>query len=98
VQIDDKRLRDKTVVLIDDCIESGNTLRAARSILSNQGASRVYIAVISWSQKRVSTEEEIITPDLSLCRRILHYPWSSNSPFFDDFTQWLRDHGLDKWT
>jgi hypoxanthine phosphoribosyltransferase len=42
----DTDVRDRDVLLIDDILESGNTLRFARNLLAERGARRIAIAVL----------------------------------------------------
>jgi adenine/guanine phosphoribosyltransferase-like PRPP-binding protein len=90
-------VKDKIVALVDDCIESGQTLRAARRMLENAGARSIEIAVISWSERLDSQEEHGIIPNVFLNKRIQHYPWSRNSPYRTEYMRWLESNGLKEW-
>lgn len=53
----DSEVKDRDVLLIDDILESGRTLRFAREILYERGARNVSIAVLL--DKRVKRKEEL---------------------------------------
>jgi adenine/guanine phosphoribosyltransferase-like PRPP-binding protein len=91
-------VKDKIVALVDDCIESGQTLQAARDMLKRAGARSIEIAVISWSEKLDSWQEHGIIPDVFINKRIQHYPWSRNSPYRNEYLSWLESNGLQEWS
>lgn len=82
------------VILVDDCIESGQTVRVARDRLVAAGAKRVVTCCLSWSTVDNSEAANGVAPDIFINRRIQHYPWSRNSPHWGDFESWLAAHGL----
>jgi adenine/guanine phosphoribosyltransferase-like PRPP-binding protein len=90
-------VKDKTVALVDDCIESGQTLHAARQLLENAGAGTIEIGVISWSDRLDSRQMHGIIPDAYINKRIQHYPWSRNSPHRKAYMNWLAANGLEEW-
>jgi hypoxanthine phosphoribosyltransferase len=87
----------KTVLVIDDCIDSGASIAHVRDRLKAAGAARVQIAVICWSNKHDTEALHQVVPDIHLHRRIQYYPWSINSPHYADFAGWLERAGLALW-
>ena len=80
----------KHVILVDDVIETGKTLRAARDILSATGARSINTAVLIWSDNRNLNQEESIRPDIFIGQEGQHFPWSMNSPYFHEYESWLK--------
>lgn len=87
----------RTVLVIDDCIDSGASLAHVRDRLVAAGAARVQIAVICWSHKHDTEARYGLVPDIHLHRRIQYYPWSINSPHYGAFIAWLERAGLSLW-
>lgn len=79
----------KSVALIDDCIETGQSIGAAKSQLAQDGAGTVIVCCLSWSRKVDSFAMHAVEPDIYIGRRVQHYPWSMNSPFRADLERWL---------
>ncbi len=79
----------KRILLIDDAIETGQTLISAKDILSAAGASSIKTAVLAWSNHPDLTYKEEIRPDVFIGRRVQHFPWSRNSPYRQDYESWL---------
>ena len=95
---DEKNRDDKTghVLIVDDAIESGQTIQhIITGHLSGQ-TTRVHVAVLSWSVNYADKKAEI-NPDSFISKRIHHYPWSQNSPHLETYHRWLRDHELEEW-
>ncbi|HTJ56939.1 MAG TPA: phosphoribosyltransferase [Devosiaceae bacterium] len=84
----------KRVLLVDDCIVTGNSVVHVRDQLLHAGASAVTIAVICWCDLETSSAVE---PEVYLHRQIQFYPWSNNSPFYRDFLAWLESRQLALW-
>lgn len=93
----DVAVAGKTVLVIDDCIDSGASVAHVRDRLTAAGAARVQIAVLCWSHKHDTEAARGVVPDLHLHRRIQYYPWSINSPHYADFVAWLDRAGLSLW-
>jgi adenine/guanine phosphoribosyltransferase-like PRPP-binding protein len=91
-------VENKVVALVDDCIETGQTLQAAMMMLQKAGAKSILVAVMSWSEKVDSLSKHGIAPDIFINRCIQHYPWSRNSPFRNDYLNWLEANGLKEWS
>jgi len=87
----------KTVLVIDDCIDSGASIAHVRDRLKAAGAARVQIAVMCWSNKHDTEALHGVVPDVHLHRRIQYYPWSINSPNYAAFIAWLDAAGLSLW-
>jgi hypoxanthine phosphoribosyltransferase len=87
----------KTVLVIDDCIDSGASVAHVRDRLVAAGAARVQIAVLCWSNKHDTEADHRVVPDIHLHRRIQYYPWSINSPHYAAFVAWLERAGLSLW-
>ena len=80
----------KVVALVDDCIESGQTMAMARDLILRAGAESVVIACISWERLRpkMVTRKLIddVVPDIFISRLGHTYPWSLNSPYLKDLS------------
>jgi hypoxanthine phosphoribosyltransferase len=85
----------KDVMIIDDAIHTGMTTRHLKERLLTMGAARARVAVICWYQG--PTDSGDWSPDLYLHRRYQWYPWSNNSPYFQNFLAWLAEKGLSFW-
>lgn len=89
-------VKNKRVLLIDDCLETGASIDYVRRRLQAAGAASVQTAVYCWVQMTsVASPEK--APDLFLHRQIQFYPWSNNSRHLQAFQQWLVRHQLELW-
>lgn len=79
----------KHVLLVDDAIETGQTLISARDILIAGGASSIKTAVLAWSNHGDGTNQDYVCPDMFIGRRVQHFPWSRNSPYRHEYERWL---------
>lgn len=79
----------KHVLLVDDAIETGQTLISARETLIAAGASTIRTAVLAWSNHSDVTNQEYVRPDMFIGRRVQHFPWSRNSPYRHEYERWL---------
>jgi putative phosphoribosyl transferase len=77
-------LRGKTVVLVDDGLATGNTMRAAVEAVRAQGPARVIVAVPVAA--RVSCEELAEIADEVICGRTPE-PFRAVGLWYDDFEQ-----------
>jgi len=89
--------RGKHILLVDDAIESGQSIAAAVELLEAQGAESVKVAVIGWSKRLNSEQNHGVVPDYVLNRRLQHYPWSENNPEVHDYRKWLAARDLAEW-
>lgn len=80
----------KHILLVDDAIETGQTLISAREMLSAAGACSIKTAVLAWSNLGDLNNEERIRPDIFIGRRVQHFPWSRNSPYRAGYKSWLE--------
>ena len=89
----------KHVLLIDDCIVSGSSIRYVSDRLVEAGVASVRIGVICWSDdlKAVNPANNI-HPEVYLHRAVHFYPWSNSSPYLSTFMEWLRVRNLELWT
>ena len=96
----DRTFLGKHVVLIDDCIASGNTVRLAKGMMFDAGADKVTTGVITFV--KLEDEPEKITeflPIVYINNRSQHcYPWSQNNAEYDNYLSWLIAKGLKPWT
>lgn len=81
------------VILLDDAEETGQTFMAARDLLSKNGARKITFAVIMWSTLADTLGRGAhAPPDVYIGRSLQHFPWSGNSPYYDEYLQWLAEH------
>ncbi len=86
--------QDQHILLVDDAIVSGKTLRRAEQLLSRQQCRQITTAVITVSKnKKKSTDVNI--PDYFISQQIQHFPWSFNHPDFPEYQKWLKQNGLE---
>lgn len=84
----------KNIVVVDDAIETGQTLAMVYQIFNCNGGNTVTTAVIAWSNKYDSDALYGIIPNTYIGRRIQHFPWSGNSPYLQEYLQWLTANNL----
>lgn len=87
--------KPQRILIVDDAIETGQTLQKVIDQHSRDG-NEIQVAVISWSIDYPNKTAEI-NPEFVISTRIHHYPWSQNSPYLHDYTQWLESRGLKEW-
>ncbi|MEE9412974.1 MAG: phosphoribosyltransferase [Methylococcales bacterium] len=82
----------KHILIVDDALQSGITIQAVKKIIRNDNEKcKVVVAVISWGLL-ATTEEKVVTPDIYINRKIQHFPWSVNSPYYKEYQKWLKKH------
>ena len=89
-------VRGLSVALIDDCTETGKSVRYVADELKKQGASRVTINVLCWYAGAAG----VIPggqPDVYLHKYIQVYPWAADHPDLKGYMKWLEAHGLEYW-
>jgi O-antigen/teichoic acid export membrane protein/orotate phosphoribosyltransferase len=90
-------VRGLHVAVVDDCIVTGRSIRRVADRMRTQGAARVTIAAICWTEEEYGgsmTEG----PDVYLHRKIQWYPWSNNSPHRKRYLAWLDERRIMPWT
>ncbi|WP_158291995.1 phosphoribosyltransferase [Paracraurococcus ruber] len=85
----------RDVVIVDDAIHTGASLRYVRQRIQDAGARRIRTAVICWYQGEGDSGSW--QPDIWLHRKDQYYPWSNVSPHYAEFEAWLRRNGLVLW-
>lgn len=84
--------KPKNILIVDDALEFGSTIQAAKTIMQNNNDNtNIVVAVISWRVLRPN-EEQVANPDIFITRMVHHYPWSMNSPHYEEYEQWLADN------
>jgi phosphoribosylpyrophosphate synthetase len=90
--------KGKHVILVDDCIESGQTIRQAKKSLLEAGAKAVTTGVLTLKKlKDDRFHSEQFEPIVYLNTRIQHYPWSHNNKEYQNFLDWLNGRGIKPW-
>ncbi|SFK68115.1 phosphoribosyltransferase [Methylocapsa palsarum] len=82
------------VVVIDDCTVTGNSIIYVADRLKAQGAGKVSMAVLCWTEKDGSMERR---PEVYLHRNIQWYPWSNNSEYWPAYLNWLKQRKIEQW-
>jgi orotate phosphoribosyltransferase len=90
-------VRGLHVVVVDDCIVTGNSLSYVASRLAAQGAAKITTAVLCWTEENYGGKL-LQAPDLYLHRRIQWYPWSNNSEHWRAYLDWLNARELTLWS
>lgn len=89
-------VRDRRVLMVDDCVETGASFRYVEEQLRAAGAVDVRTAVYCWSEMP-NVPEESSRPDVHLHRQIQYFPWSNNSVHLKAFYEWMRNNRLELW-
>lgn len=89
--------RGKHVLIVDDCIDTGSSIKFLVDKVRIAGAARVSISVLCWSNKNDTEKQYGLKPDVFLHRRIHYYPWSNNSPYYKEFIEWSDKNGVPIW-
>jgi hypoxanthine phosphoribosyltransferase len=87
----------KRVLIVDDCVDTGASLRYVADKLRAGGATDILTAVYCWS-RMPKVDEALARPGLYLHRQTQYYPWSNNSRHLKAFSDWLEKNGLTLWT
>lgn len=86
------------VILIDDCLESGNSILFAKTRLRQDGREVLVTGVLARSAKPIPDHRmKELQPLVGLLDRLHHFPWSQNNPEYPDFLAWLKRHGIEPW-
>jgi adenine/guanine phosphoribosyltransferase-like PRPP-binding protein len=87
--------KDKHIILVDDCIQSGETIRLAKKMLLEAGAKEVLTGVLTL--KKDKSKSEHFDPIVYLNTRIQYYPWSQNNKEYENYLSWLNGRGIKPW-
>jgi adenine/guanine phosphoribosyltransferase-like PRPP-binding protein len=83
----------KNILIVDDALQFGNTIKATKKIITNNNEEcDILVAVISWALL-IQNEEQVEVPDIYISRKIQHFPWSVNSPYYKEYQYWLQTNG-----
>ena len=77
MQIEDtlQNVKGKTVLVVDDCLTSGKTINAVYDLLTNKGATSIYIAVL---YKNIHVEYPVqFAAQYDADREWLVFPWEN---------------------
>jgi hypoxanthine phosphoribosyltransferase len=85
-------VRNKSVVLVDDAIYTGKSVRHVQEQLIKNGAAKVTTAVLCWYRGKGDSGNW--SPNFYLVRQDHFYPWSYSSPYLSDYLAWLSAHDL----
>jgi adenine/guanine phosphoribosyltransferase-like PRPP-binding protein len=88
-------VKGRVVALIDDCILTGQTIGMARQFLEAANAKAVVVACITWETSRDSQSAYNVKPDVFINRRFQSFPWSMDSPYWNEFVSWLNERGIE---
>ncbi|MGY4472351.1 hypoxanthine phosphoribosyltransferase [Bradyrhizobium sp. LB9.1b] len=87
------RVQDLHVVVVDDCIVTGNSIRYVSERLAALGAKQVTTAAICWTEEEWGGKMKQ-APNVYVTRKIQWYPWSNNSDYWQDYREWLRARNI----
>jgi predicted phosphoribosyltransferase len=88
----------KHVILVDDCILSGETIRLAKETLLDAGAQDVTTGVLTLKNKeRDPNKSKQFDPIVYLNTNTQHYPWSQNNKEYENFINWLHEKDIKPW-
>lgn len=89
---------NKHVILVDDCIETGQSVLMAKDLLIKAGADTVSTGVLTLKNlENDPSKVDQYSPIVFINNRIQHYPWSQNNECYDDWLAWLRSRGIELW-
>ncbi|SFL76186.1 Phosphoribosyl transferase domain-containing protein [Desulfomicrobium norvegicum] len=98
VDCDENRYKNKKIILIDDCVESGASIRVSHDILQEKNASLIVVGVLTFKNFNKFQETSVInSPIIFLNTKVMHYPWSQNNKQYDDFLKWLSCRNVQIW-
>jgi hypoxanthine phosphoribosyltransferase len=83
------------VLIVDDSIVSGKTIEYIRRRFSDNGASRVSVAVLSCADN--IDRPGITEPEIVVNTVFQFFPWSNNSPHWRDYIDFMRQNKLEIW-
>jgi phosphoribosylpyrophosphate synthetase len=90
--------KGKHVILVDDCILSGQTIHLAKKALLEAGSKDVLPAVLTLKNiEKDKNKSKQFDPIVYLNTRIQHYPWSQNNKEYESFLSWLNERGIKPW-
>jgi hypoxanthine-guanine phosphoribosyltransferase len=81
------------VVILDDVIETGQSINLVRDLLTEQGVKDIIVAVLIWSKVSDEYSDLKVPPDIYIGRKVQHFPWSLNSPYYKEYMNWVKSHG-----
>ena len=84
-------VREKRVLIVDDCVDSGASVAHVRSLLQRAGAGEIKLAVFCWTTKYDSRALHGVVPDFYLGRKLPSYPWSADNADYAAFKLWLNE-------
>lgn len=87
----------KDVLLVDDCIVTGASVRFVHDQLLAAGAKNVTIGAICLSSDSPLRQGDTGFPAVFVNSLVHFYPWSANHPDYDDYLLWLGNHNLKQW-
>jgi hypoxanthine phosphoribosyltransferase len=90
-------VRGKNVLLVDDCIATGTSVRFVHSQLLAGGARTVTVGAICLSDDSPLRPGEPGFPAVYINRLSQFYPWSANHPDHEQYLRWLAAHDLKQW-
>jgi hypoxanthine phosphoribosyltransferase len=90
-------VQGKSVLLVDDCIVSGASVRFVHSQLIAAGARPITVAAICLSDDSPVRPDDTAFPSVYINRLVHFYPWSANHPAYDQYLSWLANHNLKQW-
>lgn len=88
----DFSVEGKTILLVDDCIESGRTIEYIKPRLTDAGAARITLAVISCIG--LEWPGRVVVPEVVLTHVFQFYPWSNNSPHHGAYMDFMAKHNI----
>lgn len=82
----------KNILIVDDALEFGSTIEAAQQIIKKDNPQcNTVVAVMSWAVL-LPNETQVTHPDFFISRIVHHFPWSMNSPSYDEYQRWLGEN------
>jgi hypoxanthine phosphoribosyltransferase len=90
-------VRDRHVLLIDDCIETGASIQFVLRQLLAGGAAKVSVGAICLYGETKLPADQPGYPDVFLHRTIHFYPWCVANAEYDDYLRWLDLNQLKLW-
>ena len=89
-------VREKRVLIVDDCVDSGASVAHVRSLLQRAGAGEIKLAVFCWTTKFDSKALHGVVPDFYLGRKLPSYPWSADNADYPAFKLWLNERVISR--
>lgn len=91
-EVDDSLVVGKNILLVDDSIDTGNTIVTAVNFIRKSYGNDIDIKIVGLNKFKIS--EELVKTDYYVYEdSIIIYPWSKDSKEYEDFIKLYKNGG-----